>query len=84
MTRDASGTITNLIFNETVLYYYLDHTGFQFTGTYLLVTCSSCDSNYGRIQIYNYNLPLPYDNTTTTTKKPKVVIPTNNMTLLFE
>ena len=78
----STGATSNITFNVTAQFQSLQITSFQLIGTYLVISCYSCNSNTGKIQIYNYNLPLPSINTTNTKTKP--VVPPNNMTLIFE
>jgi hypothetical protein len=49
VTKNAAGTVTNVSMVDTVLYRKLNHTNFMFSGAYLLIGCSTCDNNVGRI-----------------------------------
>lgn len=79
VVAQSSGVVTNVSMVDTVLYRNLPHTSFQFVGSYLMVGCTTCDSNQGRIQIYNYTQPQDSSarNTTTTSTL-------NNITLILE
>ncbi len=49
VSRDANGVINNITFNHTAQYRNLTLTSFRVVGTYLIISCSTCDSNRGRI-----------------------------------
>ena len=66
-TDPTSGAITNITFNVTTQLQGLQMSSFQLVGTYLVISCDYCNSNTGKIQIYNYNLPLPSVNNTSKT-----------------
>ncbi|CDW73337.1 UNKNOWN [Stylonychia lemnae] len=64
VTKNAQGTITNITFIDQVLYRRLNHTSFSFQGTYLVVSCSTCDNNVEN-QTYIVNTTNPTTNVTT-------------------
>ena len=78
VTRDLNGVITNITFNTTNSYRSLEITSFKVLGTYLVLSCSTCNTNRGRIQIFNYLLALP----PLVIVRPPPVAPANNMTLI--
>ena len=82
VTRDGNGLITNILFNSTAQFRGLDMVSFKVIGTYLVVAHPTVNSNRGRIQIYNYNQPLPPLVITNPRNPPPA--PANNITLVQE
>lgn len=48
------GIVKYVNWTDTVVFKKINHTSFSIADPYLTVACSSCSSNFGYVQVYNY------------------------------